>query len=111
MFCFRVFASRAARYVTSTLAVFGLYLLLLAPSIYAQAVPGFQAPEKLKSTEDVSVQVKAARGEAPLGRLYSHLKVDQSKIERLPVLTAREKRKELSDRICDRGCQISRSSS
>ena len=89
----------SARYVLSALGVIGLSLLLLAPSICAQAVPGFQAPEKPKSTPEVSVQAKAARGEAPLSKLYSHLRVDPSKIERLPALTAREMRKELSEKI------------
>ncbi|MCM3872259.1 MAG: DPP IV N-terminal domain-containing protein, partial [Pyrinomonadaceae bacterium] len=99
MLCFpRVSASCEARYVTSTLAVLGLYLLLIAPSVYAQAVPGFQAPEKPKSAE-VSVQAKAARGEAPLSNLYSHLGVDPSKIRRLPALGARELRKEMSRKI------------
>jgi len=88
-----------ARHAASAFGAIGLYLLFLVPSICAQSVPGFQAPEKPNSTAEVSVQIKAARGEAPLGRLYSHLKVEQSKIERLPVLTAREKRKELSDKI------------
>jgi hypothetical protein len=75
------------------LALFGL--LLFTPGIHAQSVPGFQAPEK-PQPKDESVQIKAARGEAPLGRLYDYLKVESSKIKRLPALKESEKQGEAS---------------
>lgn len=90
---------RVLRYLAGVSGLIVLHLLLMLPSIYGQSVPGFNAPEKPKSTAEVSVQVKAARGEAPLSNLYAHLKVDASKIKHLPALAAREKQKEPSEKI------------
>jgi len=90
---------RVLRHLAGVSGLIVLHLLLMLPSIYGQSVPGFNAPEKPKSTAEVSVQVKAARGEAPLSNLYAHLKVDASKIKHLPALAAREKQKEPSEKI------------
>ena len=81
------------------LSLLVLCLLLIAPSIHGQSVRGFQAPEKARSTSDVSVQERAVRGEAPLKLLYSYLKVDQAMVERLRPPTAAELRKESSAKI------------
>ena len=92
-----VSAPRRLRFIPRTAAL--PLLMLLAASVQAQSAPGFNSPEKPKPTTEVSVQVKAARGEAPLGRLYSQLKVEPAKVERLPALTAREKQKESSEKL------------
>jgi hypothetical protein len=82
-----------------TLGVLGFCLLLLAPVVHAQSVRGLQAPEKTAATIEPPVQVKAARGEAPLSRLYDYLKVEPAKIKQLPALSEREKRTDLSEKI------------
>ncbi|MGH9929106.1 MAG: hypothetical protein ACREA9_07755 [Pyrinomonadaceae bacterium] len=88
-----------ARFPASALGMLAFYLLLFAPSLFAQSVAGLNAPDKIKSASDVPVQVKAARGEAPLSKLYSHLRVDPENIKRLPFLPARQKVKEVSEKI------------
>ncbi|HEX8142227.1 MAG TPA: Calx-beta domain-containing protein [Pyrinomonadaceae bacterium] len=77
------------------LAFCALSLFIFTPGIRAQegpSVPTIQAPEDTASVrkEEVSVQTKAARGQAPLGRLYDHLRVESARIHRLPALKATE---------------------
>ena len=64
-------------------------LLCFAVSSRSQSMPGYQAPDKAKDQTPVSV--KAARGEAPLSKLYGHLKADASKIKRLEPLKVADK--------------------
>ncbi|MGH9873235.1 MAG: Calx-beta domain-containing protein [Pyrinomonadaceae bacterium] len=90
---------RMFRFIAGALGVFSLYLLVLAPSVFAQSAPGFQAPEKPSTTLEVPIQIRAGRGEAPLSRIYDYLKVDPAKVRRLPALTADEMRMEPSEKI------------
>ena len=68
-------------------------LLFSAMLTNAQSLPGYQAPPKPKSVDNVPVELKALRGQAPLTKLYSHLKADVAKARRLRPLTEREKLK------------------
>ena len=61
-----------------------LLLLCFAVTSRSQSMPGIRAPEREKDTTPVSV--KAARGQAPLAKLYGHLMPDASKVKRLPPL-------------------------
>jgi hypothetical protein len=61
-----------------------LLLLCFAVTLRSQSMPGFRAPEREKDTTPVSV--KAARGEAPLAKIYGHLLPNASKVKRLPPL-------------------------
>jgi Calx-beta domain/Bacterial pre-peptidase C-terminal domain/Domain of unknown function (DUF4214) len=71
-----------------------LCLLAFAASVSAQtlSIPGIKAPDKKKDPArlEMPVQLKAALGLAPLGRLHDGLKVEASKIRRLPALSERE---------------------
>ena len=101
MFCFPDQAqSRRPRFIARTLGALGFCLLPLAPAIQAQSVRGLQAPEKTTAAIELPVQVRAARGEAPLSRLYDYLKVEPAKIKQLPALSDREKTtNDLSEKI------------
>jgi fimbrial isopeptide formation D2 family protein len=86
------------RFVTLSL---GLTALLSICAFNAQAqqlsIPGLRAPEKSPSTnKKLPAAVRAARGEAPLSRLYDYAQVEQSKIRRLPALDPRAIREEES---------------
>src|SRR5438105_15554771 len=87
------------RFTRFFVSAFGLCLLLCAPRAQAQSVPGFQAPEKGQLTLEVPAKLRAATGQAPLVNLYDYLKVDPSRIERLPPLTASEMRKQLTEKL------------
>jgi len=67
-----------------------LLLVCFAGTSHGQSMPGYQAPDKPKDQTPVSV--KAARGEAPLRKVYGQLKADTSKTLHLSPLTEREKR-------------------
>src|SRR5688572_21076501 len=57
----------------------------------AQSAPGYQMPaDNGAAKSKPSVDVLAARGEAPLNRLFADLKVDETKIHRLPRLQRSE---------------------
>src|SRR5688572_23764622 len=52
-----------------------------------QSVSGYQMPAGDASARNKpSIEVLAARGEAPLNRLFADLKVDEGRIHRLPSL-------------------------
>jgi hypothetical protein len=74
-------------------------IVIFVPGAQAQSVPGFQAPEKPPTKTEAPLQVRAARGQAPLAKLYEHLKVDSPKIKRLPALASHEKQKELPGKV------------
>jgi hypothetical protein len=76
----------------SGLAFAALCLLLFASTAHAQSLPGFQAPPKPTVKDDTAISIKVARGQAPLSKLYGHLKADASKAKLLRPLTEREKR-------------------
>jgi Tol biopolymer transport system component len=59
-------------------------LLCFAVTARSQSMPGYQAPTKPKDQTPSSL--KAARGEAPLAKLYGHLRPDASRVKRLPLL-------------------------
>jgi hypothetical protein len=82
-------AKLRSRWLGISFGVFVLYLLALAPVGYTQSVPGLQAPDKPTSFE-APVQIRAARGQAPFNRIYDYLKVEPSRLNRLPALTAAE---------------------
>ena len=72
-------------------ALIAFFLLSGAYSAFGQSAPGYQAPSKSPVKEESSL-TKAARGQAPLARLYAHLKPDAAKTKRLPALSRRLKR-------------------
>jgi len=76
----------------SILATASFSVLLLACSVYGQSLPGYQAPQKPRTAEQLSIVEKVARGQAPLRKLYGHLKPDASRMKRMPPLNARNKR-------------------
>ncbi len=96
MFSFpRLSSLRGKRFLILSIA--SLCLLIFVPSLQAQqlSIPGLQAPaEKKSAKQELPSRIMAARGEAPLGRLYDNLKVEPSKIRRLPALKASEMQKE-----------------
>lgn len=73
-----------------------VFIPLIAFSAFnAQAqqlsIPGIKSPEKSPSAKkELSAGVRAARGEAPLNRLYDYVKVSPSKVRRLPALSPHE---------------------
>jgi outer membrane protein assembly factor BamB len=71
--------------------------LVFASSAYGQSVPGFQAPDKPKVTDDTPIAVKAARGEVPFSQMYGHLKLDSAKTKRLGQLSASEQKRKNKD--------------
>ena len=57
----------------------------------AQSASGYQMPEANSGVNTKpSIEVLAARGEAPLSRLFDYVRLDPSKIRRLPPLEKRE---------------------
>lgn len=82
----RLTATRLSRF-----ALIAFFLLSGAHSAFGQSAPGYQAPPRSPVKEESS-QTKAARGQAPLARLYTHLKPDASRIKHLPALSQRLKR-------------------
>lgn len=73
-----------------------LCLLLFAQGIHAQetvSVNGSRSPVERRPTpeQEPSMQVKAARGQAPLSRLYDHIQVNEETIHRLPALPLAER--------------------
>lgn len=75
----------------SPFALIAFFLLSGAHSAFGQSAPGYQAPSRPAIKEESS-QSKVARGQAPLARVYTHLKPDASKIKHLPALSQRRKR-------------------
>lgn len=67
----------------------------------AQSLPGYQAPDKPKTVEP-PIATKVERGQAPLAKLYGHLKPDAAKIKRLPPLKPSAKQKK-SDKLLQIG--------
>ncbi len=100
MFSFpRLLSLRGKRSLIFSIA--SLCLLVFVPGIQAQqlSVPGLQSPaEKKSAKQELPSRIRAARGEAPLGRLYDNLKVEPLKIRRLPALEAREMEKEATSK-------------
>ncbi|MGQ0761242.1 MAG: pre-peptidase C-terminal domain-containing protein [Acidobacteriota bacterium] len=80
------------------LAFFAVSLVFSAASANAQSAPGYQAPDKPKQPGE-SLQTKAARGQAPLRKLYDYLTVDPAMTKRLPALDEREKEKKLPNKV------------
>jgi Calx-beta domain/Bacterial pre-peptidase C-terminal domain len=99
-FCSRMFLALRATVRTSALLLITVVVLAGAQSINAQSMPGFQAPEKPLSPEQLLPEsIKAARGLAPLSRLYGHLIVDVKKARRLPRLDPSEQKKVVSEKL------------
>ncbi|HET6979041.1 MAG TPA: PQQ-binding-like beta-propeller repeat protein [Pyrinomonadaceae bacterium] len=74
--------------------------MLLASSAYGQSVPGFQAPDKPKVKDETANDVKAVRGEVPFsGKMYGHLKLDDTKTKRLGQLSPLEQKRKKSEKI------------
>jgi hypothetical protein len=90
-----VFSMRISHVLTVTrlspFALIAFFLLSAAHTAFGQSAPGYQAPRKLPVKEESSL-TKAARGQAPLARVYTHLKPDASRIKHLPALSQRLKR-------------------
>lgn len=75
-----------------------LLSLCFAVTSRSQSMPGYRAPAKPKDQTPVSV--KAARGEAPLSKLYGHLKADAAKAKRLaPLKSAELPKKSKEDKL------------
>src|SRR5262249_15984251 len=83
-----------------------LLLLSFAVTARSQSMPGYQAPAKPKIEDTTPLSVKAARGQAPLAKIYGHLKADPAKIKRLPVLSDREKNQKRAGNQRDKVSQI-----
>src|SRR5437870_8708773 len=60
-------------------------------------MPGFQAPEKPIVKENILL--KAARGQAPLNKLYGNLNAESAKVKRLPSLDLRENSKQTFEKL------------
>src|SRR5437870_7260178 len=75
------------------LVIVTLCLSILIRSVPAQrlSIPSIQSPDDKKAAAKESIEVRAAKGEAPLSRLYKQIRVDASKIHRLPALGPRER--------------------
>src|SRR6185369_15343678 len=99
-YCSRISRALRATLRLSALLLLAGFVLLGARAINAQSMPGFQAPEKPLAPEElVPDSIKAARGLAPLSRLYGHLIMDASKARRLPPLDPREQKKAVRDKL------------
>ena len=72
-------------------ALIAFFILSGAHSAFGQSAPGYQAPRELPVKEE-SIQTKAARGQAPLAKLYPQLKPDTSRVKYLPALNQSLKR-------------------
>jgi outer membrane protein assembly factor BamB len=81
-------------FLTVRLALAAACLFFCASLISAQSLPGYRAPHKAQPKEE-SLQTRAAHGQAPLRKLYDHLRPDAAKRKHLPPLSAREKRRRL----------------
>jgi len=81
------------------LVIGALLLFWSSPSIHAQSVPGYQAPEKSQAKTELPVELKALFGEAPLRNLYAYLGIEAAKVRRLPALDPSEKREELPGKV------------
>ena len=84
--CLRAITARAI----ALAIIFFAVLTFGFSSAYGQSVPGFQAPDKPKVTDDTPATVKAVRGEVPFNRVYGHLKLGANKTKRLAPLTPGE---------------------
>src|SRR5258707_10684732 len=60
-------------------------------------MPGFQAPDKQIVKENILL--KAARGQAPLIKLYGNLNPESAKVKRLPSLDLREDSKQKLEKL------------
>jgi lysyl endopeptidase len=87
----RLSQPRRGRSLTFSLGLLTL-LVAFAQCISAQQLSGVWSPvqKKDKAQPELSAKARAARGQAPLNRLYEHIKVSPSKVRRLPLLTPRE---------------------
>ena len=79
-----------SRAIASTIVLFAF--LFLAGSVYAQSIPGLQAPDKPKAKDETPSAVKAVRGEVPFNRMYGHLRLDSTKTKRLGRLSKSEQK-------------------
>lgn len=90
----RLFVPRRRKSLVTRSLGFLTLLLVFASGAQAQqpAIPGFQSPvgKTPSARQEVPIEVRAARGEAPLNRLYDYVKVEQSKIRRLSALDPRQ---------------------
>ena len=81
-------------FLAARLAIAAACFFFCAGLISAQSLPGYRAPDTPKPKVE-SLQTKAARGQAPLRKLYDHLRPEAAKSKHLPPLNAREKRRRL----------------
>ncbi|HVG31485.1 MAG TPA: Calx-beta domain-containing protein [Pyrinomonadaceae bacterium] len=85
------------------LVLVSLSLFVFAPDVRAQgpSVPTVQAPEEKSSAkkEEVTIQTRAARGQAPLVHLYDSLKFESSRIYHLPALKAEQMKRDSKKRV------------
>jgi hypothetical protein len=89
-----------------TLGLIALCGLIFVTGVQAQqqqlpSVPSIESPKPPPSakSEEASIQTKAARGQAPLGRLYDFLKAEPGKIHRLPRLDPSSRKAEGSQKV------------
>src|SRR6267142_4204826 len=66
-------------------------------SVPGQSRPGFQAPDQPIVKENTFLE--AARGQAPLIKLYGNLNAESAKVKRLPSLDLRENRKQTLEKL------------
>src|SRR5258707_6721321 len=70
-----------------------LCLSIFTRAVLAQqiSIPSIQSPDdKTAAAKQESIETRAAKGEAPLSRVYKQIRVDASKIHRLPALDPSE---------------------
>src|SRR5712692_6185964 len=80
-----------------TSVIIAALVFLGSRSVLGQSMPGFQAPEKAIVKENILF--KAARGQAPLIKLYGNLNAESSKVKRLPALDLRENSKQTLQKL------------
>jgi hypothetical protein len=81
---------------------FLVFAFLLVSNVQAQqpSIPGLQAPiEKSSAVKELPFSFRAARGEAPLSRLYDYVKVEQFKLRRLPALKSEEAKEQSAKKV------------
>src|SRR5215510_5588083 len=84
-----------------TIVILASLVFLGSRSVFAQSMPGFQAPDQPIVKKDV--RLEAERGQAPLIKLYGNLTPESSKIKRLPALDSREYKRRTFEKLLQVG--------
>jgi lysyl endopeptidase len=93
----RTYPAFSATRLLRTGVIVAALVLLGSRSVLGQSMPGFQAPDKRIVKENILL--KAARGQAPLVKLYGNLNAESAKVKRLPSLDLRENNKQKLEKL------------